>query len=155
MRALILALGVVIATASCDQMPGQNASAAGPENRSATTSNESPPQFELRDFRLDKEDSSVGPSYKGRGTIVTKDPRLASGKFFVFLSARQAHDNDEEARFEVLLTEGIGTVVSYDFLREADKDKAVKYHSWEVLGYIPLLPGQMADPTGAKPVTQN
>ena len=44
---------------------------------------ESPARFEVRDFKTDtiKEEGSV--LVKGRGTLMTKDPRLAQGNFII------------------------------------------------------------------------
>jgi hypothetical protein len=155
MKTLVLALCVVFTTAGCNQPPAQQAAAAASDRQSTSTSADSPVQFELRDFRLDKESSDVGPSYKGRGTIVTKDPRLASGSYFLFLSAKQAHNNDEEQKIQVLLTDGIGTVETFDFFPSADKDKVVKYYEWRVIGYVPLLQGRMNNPADTKPASQS
>lgn len=114
----------------------------------ATEAPVGPAVFELRDFSIDKEETSYGgASYTGRGTLVTKDPRLASGRFLALLSFKEEHENDGESKTQVLLKDGIGPVevATYQTSEEEKKEK-VRYYDWQVIGYIELHEGTFKAP---------
>ncbi len=123
-----------------------------PESPSSTASSPQatagPALFEIRDFDVDKEDASYGgASYTGRGTLVTKDPRLVTGSYLVFLSFKEEHENDGEAKTQVLLKDGIGPlqVGTYQTTEEEKKEK-VRYYDWKIIGYTELHPGTFKAP---------
>ena len=148
MKTLATGIAILFLAMGCTVTSGGSPADSGQKAAVGTKTN-GPVEFELRDFRLDKDTSGVGGSYKGRGTLVSRDPRLASGRYLVFLEAKQAHEGDEPYRAQVLLEDGIGTVETFAYMTSDEKDKVVKYHDWKILGYVAMLPGRIANPSEA------
>lgn len=113
-------------------------------------------KFELRDFQLDEQKQSYGGAlYKGRGTLVAKDPVVSRGNYLVWLTVRQTHKNDELGRFAVFLHDGIGTVETHDYITKDDLERTkVKYVDWQVLGYMPMSPGIIVADTASDQTKQ-
>ena len=139
MKKILSAAIATLFIAGCQQPQTATAQASTPAV-AATTGAASPAMFEIRDFTLDENKGEYTTTVKGRGTLVTKDSRLASGNYMVWISAKQEHENDDPWRTQILLEDGIGTFTTFDM---PDKGEKLKYYDWEVLGYLPLEKGQM------------
>jgi len=118
------------------QVPSTNVAAAPTQ----------PAAFEIRDFSLDRQSQSYGSvEYRGRGTLVTRDPRLAKGNFVVWVSAKQQQKSGEAWRTLVLMQDGLGTIQTFDYqTKDEEKKDTVRYYDWKILGYVPLMPGMLS-----------
>jgi hypothetical protein len=154
MQKKFLLLLVTVSLAACQQQgsaPSETASTKHQAQNDKEGSVAGPVKFELRDFQLDEQKQSYGGAmYKGRGTLVIKDPSVARGNYMVWLTVKQAHKNDEPAKILVLVHDGIGTVETHDYLTKDELEKTkVKYVNWEVLGYVPMSAGTIVTDTVA------
>lgn len=104
-----------------------------------------PVKFEVRDFKLDTQNDSTSTTYKGRGTLYSKDDPVRSGNYMAWLQAKQSHKNDELWSTLVDIHDGIGTFETFDSVRGKQRqDKSeVKYAEWNVAGYIRLTNAQL------------
>lgn len=104
-----------------------------------------PAQFEVRDFKLDAKNDSSSTTYKGRGTLYSKDDPVRSGNYMVWLQAKRSHKNDELWSTLVDIRDGIGTFETFDSIRgKQGHDKPeVKYVDWNVAGYLRLATAQL------------
>lgn len=141
-KTLILAV-LVAALAGCQQSSssgGETATPVAPVPASGAAQNLV--RFEIRDFKLDEQKKSYGTEINGRGTLVTKDDALKKGNYVVWLSVKQAHKNDERAKYLIVLRDGIGTIETFDILnREDGEKKKIKYFDWEIIGFVKLQEG--------------
>ena len=154
MKKAALVLVAVFALAACEKQAGSSAAQSSSSASAPTAPENTPVEFEVRDFSLDHEKGEYSTTYKGRGTLVTKDPRLASGNYMVWISVKQSHQNDEPWRAQIFLKDGLGTIETYDYRSNSDKEKEVRYHAWEVLGYIPLEKAAMRAVQEPKPAAE-
>lgn len=110
-------------------------------------------RFEVRDFKLDEEKNSYGGrSIKGRGTLVAKDDAIKKGNYAVWLSYKEAHNNDEQRKQVVVIRDGIGTIETYDYISSSEKEKTkIKYADWKIIGFVKLQEGiiSLDEPVGA------
>lgn len=120
--------------------PAAAASATTPPTNTPTQ----PAKFEIRDFAVDIRKSDSYETWKGRGTIVAKEPSMSKGAYMVWLSVKKGHANDEIEQTMELVTDGFGTITKSGYLAGDDaKKRSVRYFDWKVLGYAPLLEGQL------------
>lgn len=146
MKKAFFAVALAASVAGCQQFTPPAATAVASAAVPATAAQTAPVKFEVRDFHLDSESASYGVTTKGRGTLVTRDPSMTKGAYMVWLSAKQAHKSDEPTQNMILMTDGIGTITTYDFASKSDTAKEVKYYDWSVIGYVKLDRGVMAKP---------
>ncbi len=163
---LIMTAGVAACSQYAPSAPAHPSNAAAVETPTAAVSPAQQPSvapapaqpaaFEIRDFSLDRQSQSFGGvEYRGRGTLVTRDARLAKGNFVVWVSAKQQQKAGEEWRTLVLLQDGLGTIQTFDYqTKEDEKKETVRYYDWKILGYVPLMPGTLSSsPDGSAPST--
>jgi len=132
-RYLLPAAALALSLAGCER--------AGTKDANAPAR----PVFELRDFRIDRVNEGGVVLVKGRGTLMTKDSRLASGAFMVWVSVKKDHKDGREQRYAVLVKDGVGNIETRDRLDEFDAlTKDLTFKEWRVLGYVPLQPADLA-----------
>jgi len=138
----IAAAMLLVAACAQDQTTPKAVEAIG---AAAANGSSQPVQFELRDFGIKKQSADYGAQrYTGHGTLVTRDQRLSNGNYILWLSVKQAQENDQEITFQILLKDGIGTVETADYqTSEEEKTEKVRYYDWSILGYTPLLPANL------------
>lgn len=158
MRRIAALLVMAASVAACSQYaPGAPVSSGNVTAQNQISTNQvqstreatapaQPAAFEVRDFSLDRQSQPYGGvQYRGRGTLVTHDPRLAKGNFVVWVSAKQQQKSGEPWRTLVLLQDGLGTIQTFDYqTKDEEKKETVRYFDWEVLGYVPLMPGTLS-----------
>ena len=110
-----------------------------------------PPAFEIRDFKVEKLKEGDVVLAKGRGTLVTRDSRLLSGTYIVWITVKKAHRNDREQRYAVVVKDGVGNIETQDRLDEFDALllKTTSFSDWRVIGYAPLQPARLVVPVAA------
>ena len=146
-KTLCIVVLALFGTSACQQAVPN--SGVAPGSIAAQRDNSSGPvAFEIRDFSLDKNSESYGGvSYQGRGTLVTRDARLANGTFIVLITAKQEHENNEELTTQVLVKDGLGTVrVGTYQTDDEEKVENVRYYDWGILGFTQLHPGTIQSP---------
>lgn len=116
----------------------------------------SPPVFEVREFKMEREDSSSGWNYKGRGTLMTRAGSLQTGHALVFLNARKKSAKGKDSGpVMVFMSDGVGTLETYDFfskrvriggstIGDYESDPGAPEYEWEMLGYARLQSGTLA-----------
>ena len=152
MNKVLIAAAIAVGLAGCQQSTPPSATVATSAVAPTVVAlpapaSRAPVKFEVRDFKLDAESESYGVTTKGRGTLVTRDPSMAKGAYMVWISAKQAHKSDEPTHDMILMTDGIGTVSTFDYASKSDRaSKDVKYYDWSVIGYVKLDKGVMVKP---------
>ena len=105
----------VFLSACQPQQQAINNSAPTPPANLAVSTAQPPAHFELRDFILDEQRGTYAIDYKGRGTLVAKEPSMNKGAYIVWLSASREHQGGERWKTIVIVKDGIGTVSTFDF----------------------------------------
>ncbi|SEO43809.1 hypothetical protein SAMN05428959_10817 [Duganella sp. CF517] len=137
----IIALSLLLAALVGCQQSSSSPPAAKATDAAAASNTATPTKFEIRDFSLDEQKQSYGGIiYKGRGTLVTKDVVVNKGNYMVWVTAKQAHKNDDVWKGLVLMHDGIGTIETSDY-QSKDEIKQAKYYDWKILGYAALSSG--------------
>ena len=104
-----------------------------------------PPIFEIRDFKFDQANENGIVMIRGRGTLVTRDSRLLSGTYMVWISVKKEHRKDREQRYAVVLKDGVGNIETTDRLDEfTAATVSTQFKDWRIVGYTNLEPGQLA-----------
>ena len=93
--------------------------------------------------------------FKGRGTLVAMDDAERRGTLVVWLSAKRAHDNDEQHQpliKPIILRDGIGTFDTFDIVNsETREKKQVRYYDWQITGFVRLQEGAVVSEAIALP----
>lgn len=113
--------------------------------RSGKESPQGPPSFEIQDFVIKTEDKQYTTSWEGRGTLLTKDPRLQKGDFIVYLVLLDKANGTGPWEYSCHLKNGIAPLETSDFKgKEADDaGKRKPDYEWRLTGYVPLQPGTL------------
>ena len=136
MRTLLLLLSTSVVLMACQPSPTEKPAAAAP------------PVFEVRDFKFDQTSEGGIVLIRGRGTLVTRDPRLLSGIFMVWVSVKKEHRNDREQRYAVVLRDGVGNIETSDRLEEfAALTVTTQFKDWKIIGFTQLEPATLAVPS--------
>lgn len=107
--------------------------------------------FELRDFALRRQDlAGVGSKVFGRGTLIAQDPGLKTGNVVVWLKCRISQYGATSQHFTLVMRDGVATVATEDLEFNSDPESKVSFSDWEVVGYKPLLKGEMVQPGNGK-----
>jgi hypothetical protein len=101
-----------------------------------------PAVFELKDFRFEVEEKEYNVTYKGKGLLIAQSPAMQDGNYFIFLKARDKHTSQVASELvAVILTKGVGELTFTLFYGKTQMPAAPPEFTWEVVGYVPLLPG--------------
>ncbi|MBI5578514.1 MAG: hypothetical protein HY895_05120 [Deltaproteobacteria bacterium] len=97
--------------------------------------------FELKNFRFDVEEKEYNVTYRGKGLLLAQSPAMQDGSYFVFLKARDKHTSQVASELvAVILTKGEGELAFTIFYGKSQGPVAPPEFTWEVVGYVPLLP---------------
>lgn len=156
MRKIATVVFAALSVSAC-QMPqsgGSQASAAPATQGTAKIAQvakepDRPAAFQVRDFTLSEDKSQYGTvTVQGRGTLVTRDPRVENGNYVVWLTAKREQSNGNPWTTQVLVRDGVGTFTTFDL---PDKNEKVKYSDWQVIGFVPLQRGEIERASDALP----
>ena len=104
-----------------------------------------PATFELKDFRFEVEEKEYNVTYRGKGLLTAQSPAMQDGNYFVFLKARDKHTSQVASELvAVILTKGAGELTFTLFYGKTQKPAAPPEFTWDVVGYVPLLPGTLS-----------
>ncbi len=104
-----------------------------------------PAPFQLEDFKFEIEEKEHNVTYKGRGVLKAQSPEMENGNYFLFLRVR--HKDSLQVASEmvaVILTRGAGELNFTIFYGKSQKPAKPPEFVWEIIGYIPLLPGTLS-----------
>jgi len=145
--ALVAALSLTTLTA-CQARPNTRSS------QSEANTDESTVSFEIRDFKQERSDSS----FRGRATVVTRDPRLQSGQAVLVIQQTipGPHSLWDEVGGNyqtIYLKDGVGVIETF---ASATKEGQPPNFKWEAVGWSRLNRATVvidAQPSQTKPVT--
>jgi hypothetical protein len=101
--------------------------------------------FELQDFRFDVEEKEHNVTYRGRGFLVAQSPGMQDESYFVFLKARDKHTRQVASELvAVIVTRGRGELTFSIFYGKTQQPAVPPEFTWEVVGYVPLLPADIS-----------
>lgn len=104
-----------------------------------------PAAFELKDFSFEVEEKEYNVTYKGKGRLIARSPAMQNENYFVFLKARDKHTSQVASELvAVILTKGVGELTFTLFYGKTQKPAVPPEFTWEVVGYVPLLPGTLS-----------
>jgi hypothetical protein len=124
------------------------------EQPNKTAAHSKLPQFEIREFKIEREAGDNSWSYKGRGTLMTKDQDLQEGYLFVVIKEKKKPKvgDEKESVQSVLIANGIGTLENSayypkktKYLTEGyDSDPGAPEYEWNILGFVRLQKAELA-----------
>lgn len=104
-----------------------------------------PAAFELKDFKFEIEEKEYNVTYKGRGLLIPQSPAMQDGSYFIFLKARDRHTSQVASELvAVIMTKGVGELTFTIFYGKSQRPAAPPDFTWEVVGYVPLLPATIS-----------
>lgn len=140
MKRMLLVFCVGLVLSACDRP----AAPSSPQAR--------PPEFEVRDFKVDVQREEGVMNAKGRGTLIAKDPAMKTGTYVVWLTVRRTHRNDRDRRYSIVVRDGVGTIETQDrFLEQDEAAKSIRFYDWQVVGYVMLQPAVMEASAASAP----
>ena len=84
-------------------------------------------------------------TYKGKGLLIAQSPAMQDGSYFIFLKARDKHTSQVASELvAVILTKGVGELTFSIFYGKSQRPAAPPEFTWEVVGYVPLLPATIS-----------
>jgi hypothetical protein len=147
MKRYMSALAAVVALSACNKV-----SEKAPQPAPVVQTKAGPAILEVRDFTISKERDNSHTTYNGRGTILSRDPQLSTGYAELWMTVKEDYAGGEVQKRVVLLKDGIGTVTTYESIRN-EKEVTVKYSDWTAIGYAPLIPADIVKE--GQPATSN
>ena len=101
--------------------------------------------FTLKDFRFEIEEKEYNVTYKGKGLLVARSPAMQDGRYFIFMKARDKYTQQVVSELvAVIMAEGRGELTFSIFYGKTQKPAAPPEFTWEVVGYVPLLPATLS-----------
>lgn len=101
--------------------------------------------FRLKDFKFEVEEKEYNVTYRGKGLLVAQSPALQEGSHFVFLKARDRHTLQVASELVVVvLSKGVGELSITIFYGKTERPARAPQFTWEVVGYVPLLPATVS-----------
>lgn len=98
------------------------------------------PVFELREFKIDATNSSeYSVTFKGRGTVVVKNPELQNANVLLWLKETEHSKPPETTDRVVVASNGIGILETWKYVsKEKGSEVSVPEYSWKCVGYVRL-----------------
>jgi hypothetical protein len=97
-------------------------------------------EVEIRDFRLERSEETYGTDFKGRGTVLTKDPSLQDSNIMLVLKEHKVPNTDSSGDFfrTIYLERGVGTIETSDWVKKEVNNPRLPQYSWTLVGWIEL-----------------